>query len=262
MELPLERLLEQEALYLGMVATARKTESAWYLNAPALPEWGDANRALRLRDTGRGPDATVQEALETLQNLGRRIVIDVDPTAEAQGIGRALRRAGLMPVAGRRPALHYPHAVPPLPSARGITIAMIPNETGQGEAQAWIDVVLSDEDDPEALPLWRAVAEYEAAYPPCRLYLACLDGRPVGACDLFLAEGCGRIDSVVVRPEFRRRGVASALVARAVADSLALGSTLTYLYTDAGSAGEAVYQKLGFTQIHPHLLRRYLLPGD
>jgi GNAT superfamily N-acetyltransferase len=245
-----------------MVATTVKTESAWYLVAPTRPDWGDANRALRLRDTGQGPEAVAHEVVGHLRSLGMRVVVDIDPVAEAQGIGRALRRMGLMPVMGRWLLMRYPHAAPPEAPARGVTICSVPNETGKGEATAWVDVVLSDEDDAETLPMWREVAEREAAYAPCRLYLACLDDRPVGACDLFVAEGCGRIDSMVVRPEFRRRGVASALAARAVADSLAAGNSLTYLYTEGGGAGAAVYQKLGFTTWEVNLMRRHLFAPD
>lgn len=262
MELPLDRLIEQETLYLGMLATTVKTENAWYLTAPTRPDWGDANRALRLRDTGQGPDAVAQEALRFLQQQGLRLVVDVDEVAEAQGIGRALRRLGLMPVVGRWLLMHYTDAAPPVVPERAIEILSLPNETGQGEAREWIDVVLSDEEDPETLPMWREVAEREAAYPPCRLYLALQAGRPVGACSLFTAAGCGRLDSVVVRPEFRRGGVASALTARAVADSLAQGNTLTYLYTEGGGAGEAVYRKLGFSVWAVNLMRRHLLPTD
>lgn len=262
MELPLDRLIEQEALYLGMLATTLKTERAWYLVAPGRPDWGDANRALRLRDTGAGAEATVREVLATLEKLKMRVVVDVDAPAESQGIGAALRRRGLMPVAGRWLLMRYSHNNPPLLPQRGIEVFPVANETGQGEAKAWVKVVMSDEQDAETAALWREVAEREAAYPPCSLYLACLDGRPVGACDLFSAEGWGRIDSVVVRPEFRRRGVASALVARAVADSLAAGNTLTYLYTDGDGAGEAVYRKLGFTVWEVNVMQRHLAAAD
>ncbi len=262
MELPLDRLIEQETLYLGMLATTLKTDTAWYLFAPNSADWGDANRALRLRDNGAGPEATAQKVVATLLARGMRVVIDVDAVAEAQGIGRALRQMGLMPVMGRWLLMRYAHALPPTLPERSITILPLANESGLGEAQAWIDVVLSDEDDPDSLPMWREIAEREAAYPPCKLYLAYLDGRPVGACDLFVAEGCGRIDSLVVRPEFRRRGVASALVAHAVADSLARGNALTYLYTEGGGAGEAVYQKLGFITWEVNLMRRHLASTD
>ena len=262
MKIPLETLIEQETLYLGMLATTRKTESAWVLFAPDCPDWGDANRALRLRDIGQGPEATAREIVDTLRRCGMRVVVDVDAVAETQGIGPALRRLGVMPVLGQWLLMRYAHDAPPSLSERGIEIVRVANETGQGEAQAWIDVVLSDEQDPGSLPMWREIAAREAAYSLCDLYLACLDGRPVGACSLFGAAGCGRIDSVVVRPEFRRLGVASALTARAVMDSLDAGNTLTYLYTEGGGAGEAVYRKLGFMAWEVNLMQRHLDAAD
>jgi GNAT superfamily N-acetyltransferase len=262
MDLPLDRLIEQETLYLGMLATTVKTPDAWYLTAPALADWGDANRALRLRDTGRGPEAVAREVIGSLHSRGMRVVVDIDPVAEAQGIGRAIRRMGLMPVMGTWLLMRYAQDAPPRLPERGIEIVAVANETGLGEAKAWVEVLMSEEQDPDTVAMWREVAEREAAYPPCRLYLACLDGLPVGACDLFTAAGCGRIDSVVVRPEFRRRGIASVLTARAVADSLAAGNTLTYLYTDGGGAGEAVYRKLGFTVWEVDLMRRHLAVAD
>ena len=262
MEIPLDRLIEHETLYLGMLATTVKTDCAWYLVAPTRPDWGDANRALRLRDAGEGPAATAREVVDQLQRRGMRIVIDVDSIAELQGIGRALRRLGIMPVVGRWLLMRYDNDVLLSLPERGIEVLSVANETGQGEARAWVDVLMSDEQDPETAPMWRSVAESEAAYPPCHLYLAWLDGRPVGACDLFVAQGWGRIDSVVVHPEFRRRGVASALVARALADSLAAGNTLTYLYTEGDGAGEAVYRKLGFTTWESDLMRRHLAVTD
>lgn len=262
MDVPLDKLIEQETLYLGMLASTLKTDSAWYLTAPACPDWGDANRALRPRDTGQGPEAAAQEVVGHLRSLGMRVVVDVDAVAEAQGIGRALRRMGLMPVTGKWLLMRYAHDFPPRLQGRGIEIFPVANETGKGEAKTWIDVVLSDEQDPDTLAMWLQVAECEAAYPPCSLYLACLDGRPAGACDLFTAGSCGRIDSMVVRPEFRRRGVASALAAHAVEASLAAGNTLTYLYTEGGGAGEAVYRKLGFTTWEVSLMQRHLAAAD
>ena len=82
--------------------------------------------------------------------------------------------------------------------------------------------------------MWRAVAGYEARSAACRLYLARLDGRPAGACDLFTAAQWGKVDSVVTRSELRRRGVASALVSRAVTNSLTSGNYETYLFTEPG----------------------------
>jgi len=87
MDVPLDKLIEQETLYLGMLASTLKTDSAWYLTAPACPDWGDANRALRLRDTGQGPEAAAQEVVGHLRSLGMRVVVDVD-AEDVEAFGR------------------------------------------------------------------------------------------------------------------------------------------------------------------------------
>jgi GNAT superfamily N-acetyltransferase len=221
--------------------------------------------------------------------------VDIDPVAESQGLGAAFRRLGATPVVGSRLLMHYPHSTPPdlqrreesvkrlalsvkrptqethseesdvtlntqrstLNAQRSFTIEVVPNETGAGEARAWVETVVCDE-EAEDLPLWQAVTEMEARSSGCRLYLARLEGQAAGACDLFSHAGWGRIDSVVTVPAWRRRGVASRLTARAVADSLALGNTATYLFTDAGGAGEQVYRQLGFTVWAVDVLRRHI----
>jgi len=79
-----------------------------------------------------------------------------------------------------------------------------------------------------------------------RHYLATVDGVPAGCTLLHLRDGIGYIDFVGVAPEFRRQGIASALVARAVADSEKSGAETTILETAAGSAAERLYSRLGF----------------
>jgi len=188
---------------------------------------------------------------------GVRIAADIDPIAEQQGIGSALRRLGVTPVIGRRLLMRYERPLPPELPERGITIDIAPNDIGAITTKEWVEAVVSDEDVAD-VAIWQAVAEREARFPACRLYLARLGGQPAGACDLFSAHGWGRIDSVVTHPDHRRRGVASALIARAVRDSIAIGNEVTYLFTDAGGAGEPVYARLGFTVWATDIFKRHI----
>lgn len=255
----LEQLLEHEARYFTMVAALEKTPCAWFLHGPELPTYRDANHALHLRDDGRGPEAVVQEIIATYRGRGLPVVADVDAIAEAQGIGMALRRQGVMPVIGDTLLMRYLPSEPPAPRPNNVEIRVVPNETGLGEAREWIETAVSDEEPgTEEEAMWRGVSEREARFTDCRLYLGLIDGQPAGACDLFAAGGWGRVETVVTRPEFRRRGVASALVTRAVADSLAMGNSVTYLYTDLGGAGEQVYTRLGFTAWGVNFQHRHL----
>ncbi len=258
MELPLEKLLAHEAEYFTFGAEWIQTSCAWYLDSHDLPDNRDCNHALRLRDDGRGAATVAGEVATHYRTHGVPIAADVDEVAERQGIGAALRRLGVTPVIGSRRLMRYPSFAPPTPPERGVAIEVVPNDLQIAAAREWVTIVISDEEEVEDRERWRAVTEREALAPACRLYLARLDGRPAGACDLFTAQGWGRIDSVVTHPALRRRGVATALIARAIRDSLAMGNEITYLFTDAGGAGEQVYTRLGFTVWATDIFRRHI----
>jgi predicted GNAT family acetyltransferase len=256
--LSLEKLAAHEAEYFTFGAAWTRTPCAWFLDSDQLPDYRDCNHALHLRDDGRGAEAVAREVAAHYRARGTPIAADVDEVAERQGIGAALRRLGITPVIGRRRLMRYPSHAPPWLPERGITIEIAPNDLHAAATREWVETVVSDEEDEEDRRRWRAVTELEARFSSCRLYLARIDGRMAGACDLFAAQGWGRIDSVVTRPDQRRRGVASALAARAVADSLALGHEVTYLFTDAGGAGEQVYTRLGFEIWATDVYRRHI----
>ena len=254
----LDRLIEHEAAYAGMAARCERTSHALFLHAPDLPEYVDANRALRLRTEGMSADAVADAVAAYFRLRGLRPAAEVDDIAEEQGIGAALRKIGIQPVGGDRLSMRYPLDEPPsaLPKTDA-TVETVPNETGRGEAAEWIETAVADDVGWPDEALWRKVADHEARYSACRLYLARLNGRPAGACDLFLHEGWGRIDSVATWPEFRRRGVASALVARAIADSLTSGSRETYLFTEPHGAAERLYLALGFVPWRMNVFRQH-----
>ena len=254
----LDRLIEHEAAYAGMAARCERLSHALYLHAPDLPEYIDANRALRLRTEGKSADAVATEVAAYYRSRGLRSAAEVDDIAEEQGIGEALRKIGIQPVGGDRLLMRYPSCEPPPPMPKtDATVETVPNETGRGEAAEWIETAVADDVGWPDEQLWRKVADREARYSPCRLYLARLNGRPAGACDLFHYENWGRIDSVATWPEFRRRGVASALVAQAIADSLTSGSLETYLFTEPQGAAERLYLALGFVPWRMNVFRRH-----
>ncbi len=86
--------------------------------------------------------------------------------------------------------------------------------------------------------------------PEVRLYLAYVDGAPAGTALLYSRYGLGCVDFIGTLPQYRRRGVASAVTARAVADSRSMGNRWTGLEVVAGSAAERVYRRIGFRPVH------------
>ncbi len=253
-----DRLLEHEIAYFGMIASCERSNNAIYLTSPSLPQYHDTNRALRLRTAGKDTARVAADIVEYFKSRGLPPIADVDPVAESQGFADALLRAGLRSAPGDRLLMRYgSNGPPPLQQSRAI-VHTVTNESGNGEARAWVDVAVSDDGGEPDEAKWRAVSEFESKCPLCRLYMAWLDGHPAGVCDLFEASRWGRVESVVTRPESRRRGVASCLVARAVTDSLTSGNFETYLFTEPGTNAERVYRQLGFVSWHMNPMRRYL----
>jgi len=77
------------------------------------------------------------------------------------------------------------------------------------------------------------------------LYLA-------GSCGLVSINNVGGIFSVATAPEHRRKGVATALLHKAIADSLSMSNNLLYLITTRGSEAEKLYTSVGFEVASTH----------
>ena len=99
---------------------------------------------------------------------------------------------------------------------------------------------------PEAGEAGRSVLDF----PEVLLYLALRKGEPAGTALLYSRNGIGYIDAVGTLPEHRGCGVASAVAARAVADSKALGNRWTTLEVECESPAERIYRRLGFRRMH------------
>ncbi len=79
-----------------------------------------------------------------------------------------------------------------------------------------------------------------------RFFVGYIEGGMAGLATLQSLAGVGYIDSVVTMPEFRRRGVATALVARVVHESLSSGDELVHLLAEKDATPQRLYEGLGF----------------
>jgi ribosomal protein S18 acetylase RimI-like enzyme len=79
-----------------------------------------------------------------------------------------------------------------------------------------------------------------------KAYLGYFQGKPAGSCALCSFNSIGGIFTVATVPEYRRKGVALALLCKAIADSFSVGNSLLYLITTKGSDAERLYRSLGF----------------
>jgi ribosomal protein S18 acetylase RimI-like enzyme len=79
-----------------------------------------------------------------------------------------------------------------------------------------------------------------------RWFVGFADGEMAGFASLISLERVGYVDNVVTLERFRRRGVATATVVRAVSESWAGGDELVHLLAVEGGAPQRLYERLGF----------------
>lgn len=80
-------------------------------------------------------------------------------------------------------------------------------------------------------------------------YLAMLDWEAVGSCDYFSDGRTCMLEDLVVDPEFRNRGIATALLKELSWKAYADGNDLVYLKAYSDSPARDLYIKLGFKVI-------------
>ncbi len=84
---------------------------------------------------------------------------------------------------------------------------------------------------------------------PTRHFGALANGAPVSFCDLYSQDGIGQIEDVATLEAYRGRGLATAVVAKALEESVASGNNLTFLTADEEDWPKDLYGKLGFDPV-------------
>ena len=87
-----------------------------------------------------------------------------------------------------------------------------------------------------------------------RLYLALVDGSAAGYIGVQIFSGEGYVTNVETLPEYRRKGVAKALIERTLQNEMEL---LTLEVRESNFAAISLYSKLGFERVgvRPHFYR-------
>jgi GNAT superfamily N-acetyltransferase len=93
-----------------------------------------------------------------------------------------------------------------------------------------------------------------AKTPPVRWWLACVDGEPRAYFSSWEGtDGVGQIEDLFTHPDFRHRGLATALIHHSVADSRAHGAGPVVIIADPTDTPKQMYAAMGF---HPIAVRR------
>jgi ribosomal protein S18 acetylase RimI-like enzyme len=92
--------------------------------------------------------------------------------------------------------------------------------------------------------------ELDVMLPAGRIWFTVREGqRPVALAALLVLEGAGYIDHVATEPAARRRGYATALACRAVAEARSLDAERTYLLADPEGDAAHLYERIGFRPV-------------
>ena len=97
-----------------------------------------------------------------------------------------------------------------------------------------------------------------AKSPPATWWLAFVDGTPRGYVASFAGpDGVGQVEDLYVDPAVRRRGLATALIHRAVADCRARGAGPVLIVADVNDTPKRMYAAMGFRPLAVE--QKYLL---
>jgi GNAT superfamily N-acetyltransferase len=105
---------------------------------------------------------------------------------------------------------------------------------------------------PLATALFHDLVPQQCRPDNSRLYVGMYQGEPAATLYLFHERNEGGINMVSTREDLRARGLATAMMRRAMADARDLGVRLLSLETRWGGAPERLYQRLGFSTIGRH----------
>ncbi len=199
------------------------------------------HRVVQIDVSDSGVDTMIDNALAYFRERDFECAFTLSPMDRPTDLSARLKRRGFT-LALQALAMHCDRAAQPV-APGSIRI----KEPGPGRYGTWADTMCRSFDFPEGVgALGRRVLDI----PEVRLYLAYVDGEAAGTALLYSRYGMGCVDFVGTLPQHRRKGVASSLTARAVADSQAMGNRWTVLEVAADSAAERVYKRIGFRPMH------------
>jgi ribosomal protein S18 acetylase RimI-like enzyme len=110
--------------------------------------------------------------------------------------------------------------------------------------------------DPQ-LHLGQFMRSKRAKVPAVRSWMAYVDGEPRAFFSSWPGEdGFGQVEDLYCHPEFRHRGLATALIAHCVADARARGARAVLITADPHDTPKRMYNAMGFRPLY--LSRSYL----
>jgi ribosomal protein S18 acetylase RimI-like enzyme len=139
-----------------------------------------------------------------------------------------------------------PNHVPPVPvTVQEVTRPDLPFWPWYRESLKEFGTPLSDP------VLDQMVARVQEVFVPAgmRWFVGLGEGQRAGCASVISLGRVAYLDQVVTMPEYRRRGVAGAVVTAAVRAGLRSGNRAVFLLTEEGGAPQRLYERLGFRTV-------------
>jgi ribosomal protein S18 acetylase RimI-like enzyme len=222
----------------GAIATACRTQ-------PDL-DFRNTLAGLEAADAGR-----VGEITAFYRSLGIRGWAEVPPGQPYVGVADALAAAGWS-----RVSEHCSFAGPLDPGPPGPEDAVIGVVDGDS-VEEFARTLLAghevpDEDRAEAVIDISGWLER----PGWRLYLVEVDGRPAAAGVLIPSHGAAFLANASTHPEYRRRGLQTALIRRRLEDGMAAGCDMACALAECGSNSQRNLERAGMRLCHTQVVWR------
>jgi ribosomal protein S18 acetylase RimI-like enzyme len=216
---------------------------------PSRPEVDFVNRVYRLWPEDAGQ---VERIAGFYRDRGVRGWLELAPSARFEGLAAALTQVGAAQV-GFHAALHGGAVAG---SVGDVQVERTP------DPELFADVILRGHGVPEGARVRdRSSVARWAEIDGWRLYLARVDGTPAGAALLALDDDLGYLANASTLPEFRRRGVQSALIAARIADAAAAGCDVVSSQAEFGSASQRNLERAGLRIAYTKAVWRLQEPG-
>ena len=251
-----ERAEDNERAYFSLLAQTLPVEGAAVLINPECPALL-INRAMSLRfpPDNLGTDLARLEAPFLRLRIPPSVYLT--PASAPSGLRRALMARGYR-TEYRQTVMVYDlgedgrvGAVGQAPAAGPASAPLQVLEAGRpAEYHAWCRVFLEGfEVPPDMHQVMYEMNLRSLRHPQVTGLLGVVDGEPVATTCLFVEGDTAGLYAVSTIPKARRRGVAGAMVRRALDLARARGATLAVLQTGTGGDPERLYRTLGFRDL-------------
>jgi GNAT superfamily N-acetyltransferase len=187
-------------------------------------------------------DSAIERVVSEARRRGVPVRWQIGPTSRPKELESALLARGFthaVDMAGMALEIHAMIGAPPVP---GMTVEPIVDSSG---LRQWIDAWGCESTELARQCWWRAFSALGLApEAPWLYFIARWNGELAAAVKLHFAAGVVCVHHVSTVPAFRRRGIGTALVARALAEAQKRGYRVAVL--TASALGFGSYRRLGF----------------